>query len=272
MVTLSVVIYRQEPAALSRLLRSCLGIRKRLSSICVVDNSPGDGLRGIVQDHGFTYLHRPDNPGFGASHNFAFASLAGDSKYHFIVNPDVQFEQDDAVVMIDYMERHDDVGLVVPRVIYPNGTIQDNRTLLPTPMNVLLRRFFEGRNFAEKLNSRFQLRHLKYDKAIEIPAATGCFMLVRSSVYRQIGGFDERFFMYFEDFDLTRRIANVAKTVYLPMATVIHEHARESHGLNRLFLVQMASALKYFNKWGWLVDRERDVLNNHTLSQMVERQ
>ena len=212
-------------------------------------------------------MHRPDNPGFGASHNFAFANVGRDTRFHFIANPDVQFNKGDLATLVKYMESHHDVGLVVPRVTYPDGTLQFNRTLLPTPANMVIRRFFENSRIGKKLIETFQLRCLRDNDVVEIPAATGCFMLVRSKIFQEIGGFDERFFLYFEDFDLTRRIAKLAKTMYCPMVTIVHEHARGAHKSNRLFLIMIISALKYFNKWGWIFDSERTALNNNTLSQ-----
>jgi GT2 family glycosyltransferase len=269
-VTLSAVLYKTSLADLSGLLHACSSVRGVSLSVCIVDNSPTDELRMTVASYGFTYFHRPDNPGFGSSHNFAFMNAGRDSKYHFIVNPDVQFGEDDLAALVDYMARNDDVGMVAPKVKYPDGAIQYNRTLLPVPMNLFLRRFCGRIDFAEKLNSSFELRFVPDDRVLEVPALSGCFMLVRSSIYREIGGFDERFFMYLEDSDLTRRIGKKSKTMYYPFVTIVHEHGRGSYKINRLLIAHVLSAVRYFNKWGWWFDRDRDLLNQKTLRQLTE--
>jgi hypothetical protein len=188
-----------------------------------------------------------------------------DSKYYFVINADVKFRESDLAALVGYLEGNDDVGLVAPRVILPSGEIQYNRTLLPTPMNLILRRFFPRSALGEKLNTQFELRFMCGDETMAIPALTGCFMLIRSSIFRELGGFDENFFLYLEDYDLTRRIGRKAKTVYYPRAIITHEHARGSYKSNRLLLAYAISAIRYFSKWGWLLDRERSAINTRTL-------
>lgn len=269
-VTLSVVLYKTSRAVLSRLLDSCSSAKGLSLLVCIVDNSPTDELRTTVASYGFRYLHRPDNPGFGSSHNLAFMNMERDSKYHFVINPDIQFGEDDLAALVGYMARNDDVGMVAPKVRYPDGTIQYNRTLLPAPLNLFLRRFFGRSDLAEKLNSPFELRFVANDKVLEVPALSGCFMLIRSSIYREIGGFDDRFFMYLEDSDLTRRIGKKAKTMYYPFVTIVHEHGRRSYKMNRLLIAHAISAIRYFNKWGWWFDSDRNAINERTIRQLTE--
>lgn len=82
--------------------------------------------------------------------------------------------------------------------------------------------------------------------------------------------FDERFFMYCEDFDLIRRIHCVAKTVYYPNVSIVHNHTKESYKNRKMLMTHIKSAIKYFNKFGWLFDKERNQMNNKILKEIDE--
>ena len=88
------------------------------------------------------------------------------------------------------------------------------------------------------------------NEVFEITNATGCFMFFRTEVFKELGGFDERFFMYLEDCDIARRAAEKYKALHYPMATVYHLWERESKGNKKLLLIHIQSILKYFLKWG----------------------
>ena len=100
-----------------------------------------------------------------------------------------------------------------------------------------------------------------------VPYLSGCFMLLRQSSLREVGLFDERFFMYPEDVDLTRRIAEHYETVFFPEVSVVHEHGRASHKSVKMFFIHAYNLCKYFNKWGWIHDPIRKRLNKKTLDQ-----
>lgn len=114
---------------------------------------------------------------------------------------------------------------------------------------------------------QFELRHSNYDKIMDVPYLSGCFMLFRTSSLRRIGLFDERFFMYPEDIDITRRMHAEFRTVFFPGATIVHDHARESYKSASALWVHLYNLAKYFNKWGWAWDSERERVNRATLRQ-----
>ena len=95
-------------------------------------------------------------------------------------------------------------------------------------------------------------------------------MLLRHKVLNKIGLFDERFFMYSEDLDLTRRIAEESETIFFPEVSIFHEHGAASRKSFRMFCVHFYNIVKYFNKWGWVDDPIRRKLNNKTLEQFVK--
>jgi GT2 family glycosyltransferase len=115
---------------------------------------------------------------------------------------------------------------------------------------------------------KFELHHLDYDKAFQAPYIHGCFMLLRTEALKRVGLFDERFFMYPEDIDLTRRIYSHYKTMYNPAVEIVHEHEKGSYKSFRLLGIHLVNMVKYFNKWGWFFDKERSIINKRTLEQL----
>jgi len=103
---------------------------------------------------------------------------------------------------------------------------------------------------------------------MEVPYLSGCFMFMRVEVLKKIGLFDERFFMYLEDTDLSRRIHRVSKTIYYPEVSIYHEYGKGSYKNPRLSLYHIKSAFKYFNKYGWFFDKERVRVNTITLKKL----
>jgi hypothetical protein len=128
-----------------------------------------------------------------------------------------------------------------------------------------VRRFIPG--FAKPLFRRFLDNYLllnkDYSSPMNIPNLPGCFMFVRTNVLIEIGGFDEKFFLYVEDVDLTRRLHEKSITLYYPKIVIKHSLARGSYKETKLALYHIASAIHYFNKWGWFNDRERIAINNN---------
>jgi GT2 family glycosyltransferase len=109
--------------------------------------------------------------------------------------------------------------------------------------------------------SAFELRDMDMSKVLSVPYLSGCFMLLRRKCLQEVGLFDERFFMYFEDLDLTRRINMRFNTVYYPRTTIIHRHEKGSYKSVWLLFCGIQSAVRYFNKWGWMWDRDRLRIN-----------
>ena len=96
----------------------------------------------------------------------------------------------------------------------------------------------------------------------------GCFMFLRMKAIENVGMFDENIFMYTEDIDLTRRIHNLYKTISWPEVTIIHAHKRGSYKNKKLLKIHIISAIKYFNKWGWIFDKERRNWNHTILKEL----
>lgn len=267
--TVSIVLYKTQFAQLEKCLHSLARIQPP-PHVHLVDNSPKDELRVALDLYPYaTYTHLPSNPGFGRAHNVALRrALTGGSRYHLVLNADVYFDDDILSPIIEYMERHPHVGHVMPRVLNTDGSIQRLCKLVPSPRDMFLRRF-GGRARAAN-NRRFELHESGYDKIMFVPYLSGCFMLLRTSALEKVGLFDERFFMYPEDVDLTRRIAQCYDTIFFPEVSVFHEHGAASRKSLRMFAIHLFNMVKYFNKWGWVVDRGRMELNRRTLAQLPD--
>src|SRR5690606_26243677 len=96
---------------------------------------------------------------------------------------------------------------------------------------------------------------------------SGCFTLLNLEAVKEVGGYDDRFFMYFEDFDLSRRMHKKYKTIYFPDVSVYHGYEGGANKNFRLFKIFIKSMIAYFNKWGWFFDKERKEINKRTLEQ-----
>ncbi|MGC1869508.1 MAG: glycosyltransferase family 2 protein [Acidobacteriaceae bacterium] len=267
-LTASVVIYGDVLADIHQLLKSLQGAQHILRWV-VVDNGSSDEIRDAVQRMGGVYVRSGKNLGFGGGHNLALKHLSGvDAPYHLILNPDIVFDEDTLGRLAGVMDSHPDVGLVMPKVRYPDGSHQYLCKLLPAPIDLVLRRFLPGpwKSFARKRTASYELHFLDSDTPAYVPSLSGCFMFARRSVLEKVGGFDERFFLYMEDVDLCRRMLGVSRLLYWPGVTVEHAHQMGSYRSRKLLLLHIRSAIKYFNKWGWIRDSARKQINRDTLA------
>lgn len=263
-VSFSIVLYNNNPLEVEALLRSIEKVSLRYI-IFVIDNSPINILQSVVSRFkNSEYIQTGTNIGFGKAHNIGIQKAFDSSKYHVILNPDVTFDIGTIEPLYEFMEQNTDVGLVMPKILYEDGNIQKLCKLLPKPSDLIIRRFL--RPISTHLNLDYELSDFDYKSIIEVPSLSGCFMFTRTQILNNVGGFDPRFFLYLEDFDLTRRIRKISKTVYFPYTSVIHRFDKASYSNPKMLMLHILSAIKYFNKWGWFFDKERDLLNKVTLT------
>ena len=239
----------------------------------LIDNSPTDEFREVRNiNKKIKYIFNNKNLGFAKAHNIALKeSIKEGIPYHLVLNPDIYFEKGVLEELYNFMEKNSDVGLVMPKVLYSDGKIQYLCKLLPTPIDLFGRRFLNKgpfKKYIEKRNEIYELRFTGYNKIMEVPYLSGCFMFIRTEVLKKVGLFDERFFMYLEDTDLSRRIHRMAKTIFYPYVHIYHEHQKGSYKNLKLLKIHIESAIKYFNKWGWFNDPERERINRKTLEKL----
>ena len=204
----------------------------------IVDNGSSDGTPEFVEKNypQVSVIRNEKNVGFGAGHNIIINSV--ESSYHAIINPDIVLKENVIKKMVDYMEENQDIGLLSPRICFPDG-----RDQILGKRNPRLKYLVASRLRGDepgKLLREYAMLDCDLSKPIQIENATGCFMLLRTEVLKNIGGFDDGYFMYFEDADLTRRVNEVSKCVYYPDATVNHVWGRESKRNLKLMCIHLS--------------------------------
>jgi GT2 family glycosyltransferase len=174
--------------------------------------------------------------------------------------------------MVAYMEQHPDVGLLAPRVQGHDGRLVPMCSLLPGPLELLLGRCFPLLHRSSGRLARYQLHASGYSRVMDVPVPPACCLLMRMETALRAGLFDERFLLRFDMVDLARRTARIARTVFVPHVTVVRDAVRGDGGGWRRRMVswwrRCVSAWRYFNKWGWLRDGERDRINARALRQL----
>lgn len=258
MLNVSIVLYRT-PASEVQKIVSTLRLSAVVDEIWLIDNSE-------IQTEAYmflpaTYIFNNKNLGYGAAHNIAIRkSLASNAKYHLVINSDISFEPEILKILIDYLDINEEVGQLMPLVRYPSGEIQYLAKLLPTPYDLIIRRFLPA-CITRKRTSKYELHNIPLDQPSNIAYLSGCFMLFRCSTLQQIGLFDERYFMYPEDIDITRRVHKQFRTEFYPQTEIIHNHAQSSYKNYKMLWVHIVNICKYFNKWGWILDSGRRRIN-----------
>lgn len=258
-LTASIVTYHTDPAELSNAINALLlnGVER----LWIVDNSSSDEIRNLVGSWKEAVYVASENRGYGAGHNQALRrALDLGADYHLVMNSDIDFGAGTLSPMLGYLDRNPDVGMVQPRIVGLDGELQYTVRRLPAPIDLIGRRFFP-RWMLGKRADRYELRHIDHTRPFNVPYHQGSFMLIRCAVLHQTGLFDERFFMYPEDIDLTRRVHARFRTMYLPSPTVVHAHRRESYASGRMLAIHCLNMIRYFNKWGWVFDRQRREFN-----------
>lgn len=248
-VTGCVVTYNNV-ATIDAALSSTLKFTRAPFRLYVVDNGSTDGTYELVKERypEVTLIRSEKNVGFGAGHNSIINTL--DSDYHAIINPDVILEDDVVSKLADFLDSNGDVGMVSPEIRFPDGRLQILGKRNPRPRYLAASRF-RGKGEPGKTLREYAMMDKDLTRTVDIENATGCFMFIRTGLFKKIGGFDDRYFMYFEDCDLTRKVNGTSRTVYYPGATVYHEWGRESKKNFKLKMIQLRSMARYFAKWGF---------------------
>lgn len=248
-----------------------LMFESRLQALVFVDNSENSRYRVLCKRYDpdrLLYFARPHNPGFGRSHNLGIdEAVRLDTAYHLVVNADVEIQPGGIDSLAQFMDENPNVGAVNPGVTYPGGARQYVAKLVPTPIDLLIRRFTPPSWFTRR-KSKFELRSAyEPDKQfIRAGYLSGCCLLMRTRLLKKLGGFDPRFFLYPEDIDLTRRLAATTECGCYLGVSIVHKHGKGSYLSKSLLMVHLLNMARYFNKWGWVRDFERDRINR-TISQ-----
>lgn len=258
-LTVSLVTFRPDRDELTETLqsfqRACRGLPGWRVQLYLIDNTPppdaAPWLEELAHEMGAVLLTGHGNVGFGHGHNLVLDRV-GD--YHLILNPDVGMAENSLAAGLDFMADHLDCGLLTPAAFWADGSRQYLCKRLPSLLDLLLRgfapapvkRFFAGRLAAYEMQDCIA-ETVFWDP----PIVSGCFMLFRGSVLRALEGFDPRYFLYFEDFDLSLRAGKVSRIAYVPAVRIVHHGgnaARKGWAHIRMF---GRSAVTFFATHGW---------------------
>ncbi|WP_260444603.1 glycosyltransferase family 2 protein [Burkholderia sp. Bp8986] len=266
-LSISVVTFHSDAAMLvqtfSSLLAACRELREKRPGLAVrvflIDNG-GDmatltATRNTFLDAGLecSVLTGHGNIGYARGHNLSIGVVGGD--YHLVLNPDIDMAPDALDQALDFLDSHPDAGLLTPRIGDERGDIQYLCRRFPVLFDLFARGFLPARIrqlFHDRL-AHYEMRDVINDHDIvwDPPIVSGCFMLFRTEVLKKLGGFDPRYFLYFEDYDLSLRTHDVARVAYVPSVRVIHHGggaSRKGFAHIRMFA---ASAFKFYNRFGW---------------------
>lgn len=239
---------------LERLLPTLLPAAEAAGAeVLLVENRSSDGGGAYAAENfpAVSVIQNPRVAGYGGNHNLNLKRASG--RYFVIMNTDMTVTPATFTALKAFMDANPEAGAVCPKILNPDGSIQGLNKLHPTVWDLFLRRFMPRpflRYFKARLDA-FEMRDVGYEKQYDVPSMSGCFMFCRADLLRSLGGFDEKYFLYFEDTDLCRRIQRTHRTVYFPGAEVTHYWARSAHIKFRFMLYFFASAFRYFNTWGY---------------------
>lgn len=248
------------------LQRALTWSRQRGSNIhlqlLVVDNSTEPTYQSRVRNLIFTdaeqkfdevdFWHPGANIGYGAAHNQALERASSD--YHMVLNPDVEMAEDALSQGLRYLQAMPDVAMVSPRATNAQGQTQYLCKRYPSVLVLMLRAFAPGflREWFRGYLYSYEIRDNCGERAVaDVPLVSGCCMYARTQALRDVEGFSDRFFMYFEDFDLSLRLHRVGRLVYLPNMHIVHHGGYSARKGWHHISMFARSGWKFFHRHGW---------------------
>ena len=210
----------------------------------VFDNGSIDNTKNTVltADPDANFIENNANLGFGKANNLVIPHI--NSEYHAIINPDIRIENDVLSEICNYMDKHPDVVMATPKILFPDKSEQHLPKLKPKFIYLLARRT----PFFKKKAIEYTMEDRVITEPTEIDQCSGCFAVIRSDIFKKLNGFDERFFMYMEDADLTLRAKNYGKVIFLPQFHVVHEWERSSSKSLKYLMIHISSMFKFLWK------------------------
>ncbi len=250
-VSACIVLYHSGAKVLDTI--QCVLDSQEKIELYLINNDASDNTARLIQEnfagHDIRLLENSRNIGFGQAHNMLCGKLR--SRYHIVMNPDVTFAPDLVGRMVDYMEQHRDVVILTPRLMGLDGREQFVPRMRPT-FAFLAASVLEGfPGPFHEMRMRYTLADQEITQPMDVTAATGCFLMIRTPIFYKVRGFDKRFFLYMEDSDLSLKALQYGHIVYHPDFVVTHGWTRGDRKDLRLAWLHFQSAVRFLHKWGW---------------------
>lgn len=219
-------------------------------TLYLVDNASPDGTAKALKQAGFgvnvQVIALQKNLGFGRGHNQVLPLI--NSEYHFVLNPDILIKQDTLTEMCLWLDDHPEAVMATPRLLFPDsGQEQILPKRKPSVLGLLARQGVPG---LKKYGDHYAMLDEDLSRPIPVEFCTGSFFCMRSEVFKEIGGFDEGYFMYVEDADITQKARQQGLCYFLPQITAYHAWHRAPAKQLKPFFMQLKSMGRYFFKWG----------------------
>lgn len=244
-ISASIVLYKEDTQTLQTTINSFLNLPFS-KKLFLIDNSPNNDLENQFISEEIIYKFVGKNIGFGAAHNLVINTIKNKSKYHLILNPDIQFELDVIPKLINKLSEETLLAMISPKVLCPNNQVQFTCRKFPTKLELIYRRLKVFKNFTREQ----EYRNINLEKPFYPDFIHGCFMLFNTTDFIVINGFDERYFLYMEDVDICKKIDALGKRkMYFPLVSIFHHHRKGSSKKLNLLWIHFLSARKYFKKW-----------------------
>ncbi|MBE6895365.1 MAG: glycosyltransferase family 2 protein [Ruminococcaceae bacterium] len=248
-ISASIVVYNS-PEDARKTVQTVLEHTENLDfDLYVIDNASPENIGKSLKAEFDrpNYILLDENVGFGKGHNMVLDKI--NSKYHFIINPDILINENTITEMCKFMDENPDCSICCPKVLNPDGSVQYLAKRRPTLSALLSRRIHKGP--FRKIEAKYLAMELDHSKSFEAEFCTGCFSVLRTDVFKKINGFDPQYFLYFEDADITMEAKKHGKAFYNPDATVVHLWHRETAKSFKPFMLQLKSMFIYMKKWGY---------------------
>lgn len=248
MLSAAIVIYGGAEQAKMTISSVLQNTEKYPLKLYVIDNfSPDDTAEKLREISGVSLVELKENLGFGGGHNAVIDENLG--KYHAVINPDIELKSDVLSHLIDVMEQNEDIAIIAPKILHSDGSEQHLPKRHPTFKYLFLGRLARLGGIFKKIRKEYTREDEKLDGLCDIEFCSGCFFLIRSEIFKKIGGFDKRYFMYMEDADLSRQALKYGRVVLDTSVSVTHLWKRESAKSIKFLFIHLSSALKYLKKW-----------------------
>ena len=247
-ITASLVLYKNNAFDIKNVLRS-LDYRSEYYhlTLIIVDNSPKKSkiIFNKFKKIKIIYIHNRINIGFGSAHNIAI-NLSKKERFHIILNPDIFFEKDSIEKIYLFITSNKKVTAVSGLLFNKDNSIQSFNRNDPNLLNLFIRRFFPNSFFSNAFDDHCVVPS---KSTLMVNNISGAFLFADKKILLKEKGFDERFFLYLEDFDLSRRLRKYGNLMILKNIKIYHHRARGSYHSLKLFLIHSISLFKYYFKW-----------------------
>lgn len=257
-VAVSLVLYNTPHLEVNRCIELIL-LSELVEVVYVVDNSP-NRTEGFCSYEKVIYIHTAKNVGYGRAHNLAINHCKNDADYHLVMNTDIHFDISVLSSLTSIMAKNPNIGLVTPNILDVNNVDARNMKYCPSAIQ-LIARLLPDWPFVVGVKDSLIVKYPENGRFILVPYVSGSFMFFNARSLKEIDCFDERFFMYPEDIDISRRMIEKFDVVCVRDLFVTHEHRAESKKSFKMFTIHAFNMIKYFNKWGWFIDKKRQIIN-----------